>query len=378
MDELTADVFDLTCQLIERQSVSPDDAGCQDIMAARLDACGFTIEELNFVDTRNFWATRGEGGPILAFAGHTDVVPTGPVTDWTSDPFTPTIRDGKLYGRGAADMKSALAAMVVAAEQTDVGRSHRGTLAFLITSDEEAAATNGTVRVVDTLSERGTMIDYCVVGEPSSSRAVGDVIRVGRRGSLNGRLTVDGVQGHVAYPDDALNPIHASLASLASLAAHRWDEGAGVFPPTTFQISNINAGTGATNVIPGVLDVMFNFRFNTAQSADGLRRAVETALADLATTWSIDWQLSGNPFYTDGGALIEAAEQAIEESVSLVTERSTSGGTSDGRFIAPTGTQVVELGAINATIHQVDENVGIDELAPMTTMYRRIAERLLG
>ncbi len=377
MDELTADVFDLTCELIERQSVSPDDAGCQDIMAARLEACGFTIEELQFDDTRNFWATRGEGGPILAFAGHTDVVPTGPLDDWTSDPFKPTTRDGKLYGRGAADMKSALAAMVVAAERTEAGRCDGGTLAFLVTSDEEAAATNGTVRVVDTLIERGTNIDYCVVGEPSSSQAVGDVIRVGRRGSLNGRLTVNGIQGHVAYPDDALNPIHASLASLESLASRRWDEGAGVFPPTTFQISNINAGTGATNVIPGALDAMFNFRFNTAQSAKGLASAVEEVFADLAAAWSIDWQLSGNPFYTDGGALIEAAESAIEETVALVTERSTSGGTSDGRFIAPTGTEVVELGAINATIHQVDENVGIDELAPMAAMYQRIAERLL-
>ena len=378
MDELTADVYDLTCRLIERESVSPDDAGCQAIMADRLRACGFAVEQLDFGDTQNFWATRGSGAPILAFAGHTDVVPTGPIDEWTSPPFVPTVRGAALYGRGAADMKSALAAMVVAAERTSVDAQANGTLAFLITSDEEAAATNGTVRVVETLSARGVEIDYCVVGEPSSSQAVGDVIRVGRRGSLNGRLTVRGVQGHVAYPHDALNPIHAVLESLAALAHRRWDEGAGVFPPTTFQISNVHAGTGASNVIPGHIDVDFNFRFNTAQSEDGLRAAVAQTLSNLSARWEVDWRLSGNPFYTDGGPLIEATEQAISETVGLETERSTSGGTSDGRFIAPTGTHVVELGATNGTIHQVDEHVALAELAPMASMYRRIAELLLG
>lgn len=378
-EALTERTLELLRELVACESVSPQDGGCQDILIARLEAIGFEAERLRFGDTDNFWARRGGDAPILALAGHTDVVPTGPLDAWHTPPFEPTIVDGYLYGRGAADMKSGLAAMVVAAECFIAQNPrHRGSLAFLVTSDEEADASDGTVRVVETLTERGTQIDYCVIGEPSSSETVGDVIRVGRRGSFGGRLTVTGIQGHVAYPDDANNPIHAALGALAELAGRTWDEGADVFPPTTFQISNIHAGTGAGNVIPGTLTCDFNFRFNTAQTADGMRRAVEQACAAITADWHVDLNLSGVPFFTDGGELIERTEAAILSVTGRQTQRSTSGGTSDGRFIAPTGTQVVELGVINKTIHQVNERVGLDELAPLVRMYLGVIERMLG
>ena len=318
------------------------------------------------------------GAPLVVFAGHTDVVPPGPEEAWHTPPFEPTEQDGWLYGRGAADMKSSLAAMIVAAERfLSENPTPAGTLAFLITSDEEADAVDGTLRVMETLASRGTRIDHCVVGEPSSTAAVGDVIRVGRRGSLSGTLTVTGIQGHVAYPDDALNPIHASLGALADLSRRRWDEGSPPFPPTTFQISNIHAGTGVGNVIPGELVAAFNFRFNPSQTEAGLRSAVEQAFEAIAAPWRVEWRLSGHPFFTPSGTLTSAVQGAIENVAGRTAEESTSGGTSDGRFIAPTGAQVVELGPVNATIHKVNERVAMADLAPLTRIYENILARLL-
>ena len=372
-------VLELACALIERESVSPCDAGCQDLLAARLENAGFAIERMPFGPVANFWATRGAGSPVLAFAGHTDVVPSGPPSEWRSPPFTPTLRDGMLFGRGAADMKSSLAAMVVAAEEFAHNHPrHSGTLAFLITSDEEDRAVDGTVQVVRELLRRQQRIDYCVVGEPSSHRRLGDTVRVGRRGSLNGAATVQGVQGHVAYPDQADNPIHSASRALAALAATRWDAGDADFPPTSFQVSNIRAGTGASNVIPGDLECRFNFRFSPAQTPEGLQAAVARAFAEAGAPCDVDWHLSGQPFITRGGALIDATRQAIRDVTGIETETSTSGGTSDGRFIAPMGTQVVELGPVNATIHKLDECVRVADLGPLAALYARIAQALLG
>ena len=373
-------VLAFTEALIERPSVSPDDCGCQELMLERLAKSGFECERMRFGDVDNFWATHGagRGGEQLIFAGHTDVVPTGPLADWASPPFEPTIRDGFLYGRGAADMKSSLAAMLVAAERFVAKHpDHPGTLAFLVTSDEEADAVDGTVRVVETLRRRGVELGCCVVGEPSSTACVGDVVRVGRRGSLSGMATVAGVQGHVAYPHLAVNPIHKAAAALHDLAAKRWDDGDDDFPATTFQVSNIHAGTGAGNVIPGELECRFNFRFNPRQTPEQLQAAVVRAFAAAGADCKIEWRLSGLPFITRGGALIAAAKQAIATVAGIHTRTSTSGGTSDGRFIAPAGAQVVELGPVNDTIHKVDERVAVADLGPLMRMYEQIAEALL-
>ena len=376
-------VFELTCELIHRASVTPDDAGCQAVIAERLGRAGFAIEHLHFDSVDNLWATHGSGAPVLVFLGHTDVVPSGPPDAWNSPPFEPSVRDGYLYGRGAADMKSGVAAMVVALEEyVRVHPDHRGTVALLLTSDEEGHAVDGIRRVAVELRRRGQPIDACVVGEPSSKEHLGDLIRVGRRGSLTGRLRVAGVQGHVAYPDKARNPIHAFAAALAALVAERWDEGNEAFPPTSFQISNLNAGTGADNVIPGELHAVFNFRFGTASSADSLRERVETLLRDHGVVLAdgageLDWWLSGEPFLTRAGALRDATIAAIREHCGIEPELSTGGGTSDGRFIAPLGAEVVELGPVNASIHKVDECIAIGDLERLPALFRSIAERLL-
>ena len=377
-DPLTREVLALTQALIEKPSVSPDDHGCQALMIEPLQASGFAIERMRFGDVDNFWATHGQGAPILVFAGHTDVVPAGAETEWRSPPFQPTLHDGHLYGRGAADMKSSLAAMVAAATRFVKAKpDHPGTLAFLITSDEEAEAVDGTVRVVEALTQRKVHLDYCVVGEPSSSDRVGDVVRVGRRGSLSGVATVTGVQGHVAYPHQARNPIHAACRALATLAERKWDAGDSDFPPTSFQVSNLHAGTGAGNVIPGEATCWFNFRFNPAQTPEALRSAVAETFATTGFDVDIDWRLSGLPFITRGGELIAATQAAIAAVAGIETQLSTSGGTSDGRFLAPAGAQVVELGPVNETIHKLNERVRVDDLAPLANMYLDIAHRLL-
>ncbi|MEL7045418.1 MAG: succinyl-diaminopimelate desuccinylase [Pseudomonadota bacterium] len=368
----------LTRALIQRESVTPEDAGCQQLMRERLEALGFQCTPLPFEDTENLWAEWGHTGPLLVFAGHTDVVPAGPREAWQSPPFEPTERDGQLYGRGAADMKGSLAAMIVACERfLAQDRKVQGRIGFLITSDEEGPAKNGTVRVMEWLQERGIGISYCVVGEPSSSDALGDTIKNGRRGSLNGRISVSGRQGHVAYPQLAHNPIHAVLPALAELTAKRWDEGNEFFPPTSLQISNINSGTGATNVIPGELELLLNFRFSTQQTAEGLRRAVEECFARHKVEVAIAWDLSGEPFLTPAGRLVDEARDAVRAITGLETELSTSGGTSDGRFIAPSGAEVVELGPVNASIHRVNENVRVADLDRLALIYERIMKGLL-
>ena len=377
-DALTQEILALTSALIERPSVSPDDHGCQELLIGRLQALGFAVERLRFGAVDNFWATHGQGEPSLIFAGHTDVVPPGPEADWRSPPFEPSLRDGHLYGRGAADMKASLAAMVAAAARfVTANPHHAGTLAFLITSDEEADAVDGTVRVVETLQQRRIPLRYCVVGEPSSTARVGDVVRIGRRGSLSGAATVTGVQGHVAYPDQARNPIHAACSALAALAARHWDDGDDDFPPTTFQVSNLHAGTGASNVVPGQATCRFNFRFNPRQTPETLRLAVAEAFDATGFDCGIDWRLSGKPFITRGGNLIAAVRAAIAAVAGLETQASTSGGTSDGRFIAPAGAEVVELGPVNETIHKRDERIRVADLAPLANMYERIARLLL-
>jgi len=373
-----SETLDLAIDLISRDSTTPEDAGCQDLMIARLEAIGFKAERMRFDDVDNFWARRGNSSPVLAFAGHTDVVPTGPVENWDSHPFKPEIRDGVLYGRGASDMKGSLAAIVTACERFVAEHpDHKGSVALLITSDEEGPSINGTIKVVETLEARNEKMDYCLVAEPSSSKQAGDVIKNGRRGSLNAVLTVKGKQGHVAYPQLARNPVHQAAAAIAELTAETWDNGNDSFPPTSFQVSNINGGTGATNVIPGELEVVFNFRFSTEQTDQGLRDRVETLLNKHGLDYSIKWTLSGHPFLTAEGALVDAARDAIKETSGIDTELSTSGGTSDGRFIAPTGSQVLELGPLNATIHQVNESVGVDELDTISTYYEKIMEKLL-
>lgn len=370
--------LDLTLALMREPSVTPFDANCQTLMIERLEKIGFTVERLRFADVDNFWARRGTSGPVLAFAGHTDVVPTGPVENWSVQPFAPEIRDGMLIGRGAADMKGSLAAMVVACERF-VARhpDHHGSIAFLITSDEEGVAVNGTVKVVEHLEARGEKMTWALVGEPSSSRQLGDVIKNGRRGSLNGILTVQGTQGHVAYPQLADNPIHRAAPALAELAAEVWDRGNEFFPATSFQISNISAGTGANNVIPGEMKVVFNFRFSTEVTAAQLRERTEAILQKHGLRYVLDWSLSGQPFLTAKGELVAAAVDSIREICGIEAELSTSGGTSDGRFIAPTGAQVLELGPLNATIHKVNEEVRAADLDTLTDIYERMLIKLL-
>jgi succinyl-diaminopimelate desuccinylase len=370
--------IELAKALIARASVTPDDAGCQPLVAERLQAIGFSIESLRFGEVDNLWARRGTAHPLFVFAGHTDVVPPGPLADWDSAPFTPSVRDGYLYGRGAADMKSSIAAMVTACERF-IGRhaGHRGSIAFLLTSDEEGPSVDGTVKVIEHLKARGEQIDWCLVGEPSSREHTGDVIKNGRRGSLNGVLRVHGQQGHVAYPQLADNPIHQAAAALAELVAAEWDAGNVHFPPTTFQISNINAGTGAENVIPGELHILFNLRFSTESSPESIQSRVLAILDRHGLDYSIDWKISGLPFITPAGELVDAARRAIHSVTGRETELSTSGGTSDGRFIAPTGAQVVELGPLNATIHKTNECVNLAELDTLSSIYERILEQLL-
>ena len=369
---------ELAMQLITQPSVTPTDAGCQAIMIERLQTNGFSVKNLRFGDVDNFWAVHGDSGPIFCFAGHTDVVPTGPLQTWSHPPFTPTIVDGQLYGRGAADMKGSLAAMVVAAEQfvTDFP-NHEGRLAFLITSDEEGIAINGTVKVVDWLQQQEITPRWCLVGEPSSTSQTGDTIKNGRRGSLGCRLTIKGRQGHVAYPLLAANPIHLGIPALDELAREIWDQGNDFFPATSFQISNINGGTGATNVIPGTLEVLFNFRFSTELTERQLRDRTEAILDRYPIEYEVEWNLSGQPFLTAKGDLVEAALKSISKITGLDSELSTAGGTSDGRFIAPMGTQVVELGPINESIHRVDENVSIADLDVLTAIYQNILQELL-
>ncbi len=367
-------------ELISRESISPHDAGCQEVIARYLADLGFTIEQMVFTDVTNLWATHegSEAGPVFAFAGHTDVVPTGPLSSWQTDPFEPTLKDGMLYGRGAADMKGSLAAMLTAVKRfLEENARHKGTIAFLITSDEEADAINGTAKVMETLGSRGVAIEWCIVGEPSSSELLGDVVRIGRRGSLNGTLKVLGQQGHVAYPLDAVNPIHESLQALADLAAVTWDEGNERFPPTSMQISNIHAGMGVNNVIPGELEVVFNLRFSTESTEASLKSRTHAVLDAYKFDYQLDWSLSGNPFMTHDGALIEAVQTTLSERAGMNTELSTSGGTSDGRFIAPTGTQVVELGPCNKTIHKIDECVSIADLNELSQIYSQILEKLV-
>ena len=371
--------LDLTLDLIARNSVTPADAGCQQVMCDRLAAVGFTIEPLRFGNVENFWAKRGTEGPVLCFAGHTDVVPTGPLEEWRSNPFVPTIRDGVLYGRGAADMKSGLAAMVTAAEAfVTECPGHRGSIAFLITSDEEGPSVDGTKRVVEHLNARREPIDWCIVGEPSSEAAIGDTIKIGRRGSFSGRLTVHGVQGHVAYPQLAENPVHMLAPALAELTARRWDEGNEHFQPTTFQISNLNAGTGAPNVIPGELKARFNLRYSPVQTLDGLKEIVEGILRKHGIRYTLEWYLSGEPFYTPPGPLSNGAVAAVRQVTGLTPKLSTGGGTSDGRFIAPMGAQVVEIGVVNSTIHKVNECVRVEEIDALHAIYLQTLRNLLG
>lgn len=370
--------IELAQDLISRPSVTPEDAGCQDVMIARLEALGFKIERLQFEEVSNFWARKGTDGPLFCFAGHTDVVPTGPEENWTYPPFGATLHEGMLHGRGAADMKGSLAAFITAVERfVNHHPDHNGSIALLITSDEEGPFVNGTTRVIDHLEARGEKIDWCIVGEPTSTDKVGDVIKNGRRGSLSGSLIVRGKQGHVAYPHLVRNPIHMVAAAMAELSTEVWDDGNEFFPPTSFQISNIHSGTGATNVVPGHVDIAFNFRFSTEVTADELKTRVRDILDKHGLEWDIDWILSGNPFLTASGDLVEASQKAIKAITDLDTELSTSGGTSDGRFIAPTGAQVLELGPINATIHQVDERVSVKDLDTLSDLYENILARLL-
>jgi len=373
-----SDVLALTCDLIARASVTPDDAGCQALLAGRLQRAGFSCEHLRLGEVDNLWATHGHGAPVLVLLGHTDVVPTGPVEAWTSDPFVPQIRDGVLYGRGAADMKGSVAAFVVAAEQFVAAHpDHPGTLAVLLTSDEEGDAIDGVRRVADVFRARGQGIDWCITGEPSSTAVLGDLLRVGRRGSLSATLTVKGVQGHVAYPDKARNPIHLAAAAVAELTARQWDDGYESFPPTSLQISNIHAGTGANNVIPGELQVQFNLRYNPHWSAPVLEQEIATLLDRHALDYTLRWHRSGEPFYTPEGTLRQVAREVLGAFAGAPPEESTGGGTSDARFIAPLGAQCIEVGPVNASIHQVDENVAVADLERLPALYQRLIERLL-
>ena len=370
--------LELTKQLIARPSVTPDDQDCQKLIAERLQAIGFEAEHHRFGEVDNLWARRGKQQPLFVFAGHTDVVPPGPVEQWQHDPFTPTISGSTLYGRGAADMKSSIAAMICACEKFIAENpEHNGSIAFLITSDEEGDAIDGTVKVIELLQQRNENIDWCLVGEPTSTDTVGDVVKNGRRGSLSGTLKIIGTQGHIAYPQLADNPIHRLAPALSELVNEQWDNGNDFFPPTSFQISNINAGTGANNVIPGYVDILFNIRFSTEITEDQIRSRIEQILDTHGLNYELAWALSGNPFLTPGGKLIDATRAAIKNVRNFDTELSTSGGTSDGRFIAPTGAQVIELGPVNASIHKIDENIDIDELEELTRIYHEILVQLL-
>jgi succinyl-diaminopimelate desuccinylase len=384
---MTHPALALTEQLVARRSVTPEDAGCQELIAARLAAVGFEYRRIDSgpddFRVANLWAVRrgtaGRDGRLLAFAGHTDVVPTGPVERWSSDPFVPTHRDGRLYGRGTADMKTSIACMVVAAERFVAARpDHQGSIGFLITSDEEGPAVDGTTQVVRWLQQQGERLDACIVGEPTSVHAVGDMVKNGRRGSLSGRLTVIGVQGHIAYPQLAKNPIHTLAPALAELAAMVWDQGNAHFPPTSWQVSNLHAGTGASNVIPGEAVVDFNFRYSTASTPESLQQRLEDALKRHGVEYRIDWTLGGRPFLTEPGDLTAALSDAIEAATGRRPELSTTGGTSDGRFIATICPQVVECGPVNATIHQIDENVAVADIAPLADIYQGVLERWLG
>lgn len=374
----TTETVLLTQELIRRRSVTPDDSGCQEVMIERLAAIGFTIERLRFGDVDNFWAVRGDSGPTLCFAGHTDVVPTGPEENWQQAPFDATIVEGHIVGRGAADMKGSLAAMVVACERfVALHPNHSGRIAFLITSDEEGIAINGTIKVIQLLEQRNELPEWCLIGEPSSTAKCGDVVKNGRRGSLGCTLTVKGQQGHVAYPHLADNPVHRAAPALAALASEVWDNGNDFFPATSFQISNIKAGTGATNVIPGEMEVIFNFRFSTELTEQQIIQRTEILLDQHGLKYSADWNLSGHPFLTSKGELVTATVESIAEVTGMNAELSTAGGTSDGRFIAPLGVQVIELGPVNESIHKIDENTNIDDLNCLTEIYQTILSKLL-
>ncbi|MGE5470898.1 MAG: succinyl-diaminopimelate desuccinylase [Bacteroidota bacterium] len=375
---MTDPTFELARQIIARPSVTPDDAGCMDIIAKRLQPLGFTLEYINRNGVSNLWARRGTAAPLFVFAGHTDVVPTGPLEKWTTPPFAPEVRDGMLYGRGAADMKSSVAASVTAVEAFIAAHpEHAGSLAFLLTSDEEGDAIDGTVAVVDALKARGEMLDYCIIGEPTSVNTLGDMIKNGRRGSLSGVLTVKGIQCHIAYPEKGRNPIHDAAPALAELAATEWDRGNEYFPPTTWQISNIHGGTGATNVVPGSLEVKFNFRFSTASTPEGLQQRLTAILDKHGVDYEIKWTLGARPFLTGRGPLADAASAAIREVCGIDAELSTTGGTSDGRFIADICRQLLEIGPVNATSHKIDECVDVASLPQLSAIYTRILEQLL-
>lgn len=371
--------LELLRDLIARASVTPKDEGCQDVLAARLTPLGFREERLDFADTQNIWLRRGDAEPLFVFLGHTDVVPPGPLDAWHSPPFAPTLRDGKLYGRGAADMKGSIAAFVTALERfLAIYPDHHGSIAVLMTSDEEGAATHGVVKVVEVLEARREKIDWCLVGEPSSNQKIGDVIRVGRRGSLCAKLTVKGIQGHVAYPELAENPIHAFAPALKELTEEVWDRGNRFFPPTSLQVSNIHAGTGAENVIPGTVEVMFNLRFCTELDEQTIKQRTQAIFDRHGLNYDIEWRLSGNPFLTAKGKLIDATHAAIKGVTGYDTHDDTGGGTSDGRFIAPTGAEVLELGPLNATIHKINEHVDVQDLETLSAIYERILIELLG
>ena len=368
----------LARELIARRSLTPDDAGCQEILIERLEKLGFHIERMRFGNVDNFWARRGIHSPVVVFAGHTDVVPSGPVESWFSPPFEPTIRDEMLYGRGAADMKTSIAAFITAIEAFVADHpDHGGSIALLITSDEEGVAVEGTVRVVEALQARGEKLDYCIVGEPTSNKLVGDMIKNGRRGSLNGTMIVQGIQGHIAYPHLVKNPIHMVAPAIAELSTMVWDSGNEYFPPTSWQISNINGGTGATNVVPGTVEILFNFRFSTASTQQELIDRVHAILDKHNVKYEICWELSGNPYITPKGSLVTAISHAIEQSYGITPELSTSGGTSDGRFIASICPQVIEFGPLNATIHQLNECVAVADIEPLKLTYQRTLENLL-
>jgi succinyl-diaminopimelate desuccinylase len=370
--------LDLARALIARRSLTPDDAGCQEILIERLEKLGFRIEKMRFGNVDNFWARRGTTSPVIVFAGHTDVVPTGPVDQWVSPPFEPTIRDGMLYGRGSADMKTSIAAFIVALEEFLAQHpDHPGSIALLITSDEEGVAVDGTVKVVEALQARGELLDYCIVGEPTSNKKVGDMIKNGRRGSLSGTLIVKGIQGHIAYPHLVKNPIHMVAPAVAELATTEWDKGNEYFPPTSWQISNFNSGTGATNVVPGHVEILFNFRFSTASTEQSLKDRVHAILDKHELDYDLEWELSGKPYLTPKGSLVEAISAAIEEAYGVTPELSTSGGTSDGRFIADICPQVIEFGPLNATIHKLNECVGVADIEPLKDTYRLTLGKLL-
>lgn len=379
MTEKDAPTLALARELISRHSVTPDDAGCQPLLAERLESLGFLAERYRFGDVDNLWLRRGNGAPLFVFAGHTDVVPPGPEAQWETPPFEPTERDGYLFGRGAADMKGSVAAFVCAVEQfVAANPEHSGSIALLLTSDEEGPARDGTRRVIEALTAQGIAPDWCLVGEPSSTERVGDTIKNGRRGSLSATLTIRGIQGHVAYPQFADNPVHRAASALTDLVNTEWDTGNTYFPPTSFQITNVRAGEGANNVIPGSMEVAFNFRYSTETSADAIKERVARLLERHRVDYEIEWNLSGTPFLTDTGDLIDAATQVITERAGFTPQLSTAGGTSDGRFIAPTGAQVVELGPVNATIHKVNESVKVEDLGTLSVIYEGILERLLG